>query len=620
MDTKTAHRDDEPFYEERRPRGSTRKALFWRVVLLVGSFALAQAVVSALSGRDASAPHECRVAPDDPEAIWSKIPPSSIDSLSWTPCYSGQECAMLMVPLDYSKPSGRQAGIAIYKVPSKLAPGDEKYKGPILLNPGGPGGSGVGLAIRLGTGLQKLVGEEFDIIGFDPRGVGRTTPQIVFFEDEAEGAAWRLRVEGDPLINSSADALTRQYARSQVQNAIANRTTAHASPYVSTALVARDMLSIVKAHGQDKLQYWGFSYGTILGATYAAMFPDNVGRLIIDGVVDADDYYAGSWSNNLIDTDTALRMILDACVAAGPTKCALYESTTDKVHARLTSIFDNLKKQPLPIYNSTSGREYGLVDYKLVRTALFMLLYSPNGGTNISADYPAQNFLNALAHVEKGDGLPFGRLTHLVPVEPPFSCSCPGEPGKPTVVPFLWLEASTAIACSDSDAAHADDTIEDLEEFFEELAKGTEFADQWAVTLACIGWRARPVERFAGPFVANTSFPLLLIGNTADPVTPLTHARKMSRGFDNSVVLHQDSAGHCSLSATSLCSAKIVREYFRDGKLPKNGTVCSVESTIFPTDAVAPRVHALSAEDFAVLEAWKEIAAAVEIPKLGRVL
>ncbi|EKM58437.1 uncharacterized protein PHACADRAFT_252751 [Phanerochaete carnosa HHB-10118-sp] len=516
-----------------------------------------------------------------------------------------------MVPLDYAVPNGLQAVISLVKVPSKFSPGDKNYRGPILFKPGGPGGSGVGFVAGSGATFQKLIGDEFDIVGFDPRGVSRTTPPVVVFKDQAEDATWRLRELEDPVPNTTADAVPRLWAKAQVFGMLVNQTAQGSAPYVGTALVARDMLNIMRAHGFDKIQYWGFSYGTVLGATFAAMFPDHVGRLIIDGVVDSENYYSGLWSNNLLDTDLALHTVLDACVAAGPLSCALYESTTEKVHDRLTAIFDNLKKQPLPVYSNETRIEYGLVDYKFARLALFGQLYSPYGRATL---YPSMLVLNALAQLEKGDGLPLGRLLGIVPVRAPFTCECPGDPRPPVVA---TPGALAAIVCADADPARAVDTVEDLEEHFVRMREHSEFADQWPLRVLCTGWKVKPVERFAGPFIGNTSFPMLLIGNTADPVTPLAHAQKMSRGFNNSVVLHQDSAGHCTFAATSICTAKVIREYFREGKLPKNGTVCPVESSIFPSDNEIRSVQALEGEDREVMEAWRKIRESFDVPKLG---
>lgn len=197
--------------------------------------------------------------------------------------------------------------------------------------------------------------------------------------------------------------------------------------------------------------------------------------------MDVED--VGLWSNNLLDTDKALRMILDACVAAGPSLCGLHESTTDKVHARLTAIYDTLKKSPLPVHNNITSREYGLVDYKLARRALYMLLYAPYGDTVRNANYPAMDLLRALANVEKGDGLALGRLVGIVPADAPFSCSCPGKPRLPIVV---TPDAGTALMCTDSDSARSKDTVEELEEYFRRMHEDSEFADQWLHRAFCV--------------------------------------------------------------------------------------------------------------------------------------
>jgi pimeloyl-ACP methyl ester carboxylesterase len=113
--------------------------------------------------------------------------------------------------------------------------------------------------------LQKMLGDDFDLVGFDPRGVGATTPKISLFSTQSERAAWDLQ-EGS-AINSTSDALSRMYARAQIWGKLAQDKASDTGQYVSTAVVARDMLSIVRANGREKLQYWGFSYGSILGAT-----------------------------------------------------------------------------------------------------------------------------------------------------------------------------------------------------------------------------------------------------------------------------------------------------------------------------------------------------------------
>ncbi|GJE89473.1 alpha/beta hydrolase [Phanerochaete sordida] len=605
-------------HEGPSPNAFLYRGVVWRSLVFICVCTVAKVALGLSVIKYSFPPQEAAsTTPEDPEVVWQHLPPSSVDSLQWVPCYAGKQCARLMVPLDYSVPNGPKAGIAMIKVPSKLSAEDENYRGPVLFNPGGPGISGVISVHRFGNMLQRLIGDEFDVVGFDPRGIAHTTPRFDVFADAAEAAAWRIRAAASPALNTTPDALSRWWAQAQVLGAVANRTTRSSSPYVSTASVARDMYSIVRAHGLDKLQYWGGSYGTVLGLTYAAMFPDKVQRLLIDAVVDIEDYYSGFWSNNLLDTDRGLRMVLQACVAAGPAYCSLYEPSTAAVYARFSAILNTLKRRPLAVYNNKTGTEYGLVDYTMTRSALFELLYSPYSRTKPSPGYyPAMEFLYALERAEKGFGLELGRITGVVPPNPEFTCDCPDEPSRRPPPPSFDPQAGIAIRCTDADAARAEDTVEELEEYFARLRDNSEFTDIWTPRVDCAGWRVRPVERFAGPFSADTSSPILFIGNTADPATPLANARRMSQAFNNSVVLHQDSAGHGSLAATSLCTAKAIRAYFKDGKLPPNGTVCGVESRMFP---VGTEIQlSLQGEDREVMDAWRGIRASVEIPKLGR--
>ncbi|GJE96255.1 alpha/beta hydrolase [Phanerochaete sordida] len=550
--------------------------------------------------------HHC-VSSESVESVWHTVPASNVESLTWVSCYSGAQCARMMVPLDYDNPTSAQAGIAIVKIPSKLSLDDKRYRGPILFNPGGPGGSGVDLIRSVGSSLQILLGDEYDIVGFDPRGISRTTPQVVVFPDSAEGAAWRLREQNSPAPNSTVDAIARIYGNAQVYGAVANVSAQDSAPYVSTAIVARDMLNIVRAHGSEKLQYWGFSYGTILGSTFAAMFPNHVERMVIDGVADVEDYYNGSWSGALRDTDKALRMVLDGCVSAGPEACALYETTTDEIHARLTAIYTHLKRSPMPVYDDT-GKNYGLIDYKVAREALFRLLAAPYSRGD---GYPAMELLDALAAAERGDALPLARVARIVPTRSPFKCACPGEPA-PRVA--NTADAKAAIACAD--AGPRFETLEDMEAEYSKMAELSEFADMWPIRGQCSGWKIRAAERYTGAFVANTSFPILLVGNTADPITPILHARRISKGFQNSVVLQQDSAGHCSLSATSFCTLMTIREYIRQGKLPANGTVCGILSTMFPGDVMIGQED-LEYETKAAINAWMNIRKSLEVSGFG---
>jgi len=406
--------------------------------------------------------------------------------------------------------------------------------------------------------LSIILGPQFDVVGFDPRGIARSKPFVSFFKNDVERVLWDL---GLKVVNNSGEGIGRTWARSQVLGQLASETDYGYLRHINTDQTARDMLRIVEAHGRSKIQYWGFSYGSVLGATFAAMFPDKVERLVLDGVVDSENYYATLWSNNLLDTDKALESFFTGCAEAGPHGCHFWAPTAEDIRQNLTALYDSIRSHPLPIKTKS---QYGLLDYSMLRMAVFASLYNP---------YAAFQFLaQSLAELAAGDGTKIFELLN----PPPYQCSC-GPSDRITSV----RDAQLAILCNDGDDVPGD--LESSQIYFDSLTNSSSWAEIWAgIRLGCVGWPKFPKDHFQGPFKATTSHPILLVGNTADPVTPLWSAKKMSRGFKDSVVLTQDSAGHASISAPSLCTQKYIRQYFAHGTLPEPGTVCEPIGKPFP--------------------------------------
>ncbi|KAJ6481027.1 hypothetical protein C8R45DRAFT_319408 [Mycena sanguinolenta] len=542
---------------------------------------------------------------------WESIAPT--EELIWTDCYSSQQCARLKVPLDYSRSDDASAAIALIRTPSAVPHDSPRYRGPVLINPGGPGGSGVDTVAAAGPLLSTIIGPEFDIVGFDPRGVGRSTPRISFFASRAERQIWAVEGAGTFSVNSSADALARGWARGIVLGQLAGKQDDGSLRFMTTDHTARDMLKIVQAHGREKLQYWGFSYGSVLGATFAAMFPQNVGRLVIDGVMDSEDYYATKWSKNLFDTDKTWMSFINGCVAAGPTGCALYAQTAAEIIEKVDRIYASVRARPIPVRTDTSS---GLVDWTTVRSAIFFSLYSPYTHFSIMA--------RALADLHERNGTMMFKIFK----KHEFQCVCDLAQYQFELLP----EASSGIICNDGERISPE--YEDVVGYYERLSETSSWADVWGrARMSCLAWPDFPKDHFQGPFVANTSFPILLVGNTMDPVTPLWAAKKMSEGFAGSVILTQDSPGvrgvvsliarnhtipqHCSIASVSLCTFKYIRQYFLDGTLPAPSTVCPVVIPLFPpgpsadvADGDQARVrfvNTLSAADRRLFEAGKEL-------------
>ncbi|KAF5372034.1 hypothetical protein D9615_008127 [Tricholomella constricta] len=501
------------------------------------------------------------------------------------------------------------------RIPSSLPRDSPDYRGPILINPGGPGGSGIDTVTLEGRLLSQIVGPQFDVLGFDPRGVGRSTPRASFFETAVErelfGGHDGVR-ESLSVLNTSADGLARAWARAKIVGQLAGERQREVLAHINTDQTANDMLSIVRAHGKEKLLYWGFSYGSVLGATFASMFPDKVERIVIDGVVDIENYYQSLWSTNLIDTDKAMDAFFTFCHAAGPFACPFYAPTPDLISANLTKLYESVTARPVPVRTATS---YGLVDYNRLRVSVFISLYTPWATWSKLA--------GALADLARGDGAPLFSILDGAP----FQCECDeGEEGFGVV-----RDAATAILCNDGDPVP--EAFEELEKYFEETTKKSQWAEIWSgVRTSCVGWPELPKTRFRGPFEGNTSFPLLVVGNTADPVTPLWAAKKTAKGFPSSVVLTQDSPGHCSISAPSVCTQMYIRDYFVKGTLPPPGTVCSVVGTPFPgvdisyasnteqitlgNKEVEQQVAEMSAEERVVYDAIRKLSESYNLPRM----
>ncbi|KAJ7499974.1 TAP-like protein-domain-containing protein [Mycena latifolia] len=483
---------------------------------------------------------------------WELIVPT--EELVWSDCYSDKQCARLKVPLNYSDLDGASAAIAMVRIHSIVPHDAPNYRGPILVNPGGPGGSGVELVVNKGSHISTIVGPEFDVIGFDPRGISHSTPRVSFFQSRIERELWATNADDTKVtsLNASEDALAREWARAIIEGQLAGKRDDGSLRFINTDYTARDMLRIVQAHGLGKLQYWGFSYGSLLGATFAAMFPGHVGRLVLDGVGDTEDYFATGWINNLIDTDKVWASFVDGCVAAGPEGCAFFAPTAEEISEKTDQLYASVRARPVPVRTTTS---FGLVDYSMLRRTIFQALYSPY------AVFPA--LARALAELTAGNGTALFRMFE----QPPFECDC-----DPSKYRFETVgEAGAAVVCNDGQRISP--AYEDLVENYYQMSKMSTWADMWEpIRMSCLAWPEFPKNNFQGPFVANTSFPLLLVGNTADPAAPLWAAKKMSQGFAGSVVLTQDSAGHCSISGPSLCTQQHIRQYFRDGILPAPGT------------------------------------------------
>lgn len=544
----------------------------------------------------------------EPWNPFAKIKPST--QLEWHPCDESLEdlkelrCARLTVPLDYHQQSGpiltRNAGevqIALMLLPAKNETAAvESAKSPLLINPGGPGGSGTLFQLAAGRALQTLFGDDQPILGFDPRGIVFTTPKADCWTPppECKGClpdyltglshrqGWATQVQDAGLVNSSNVALKFLDASFRSANdlcRVKHESLGGASilSHSSTAHVAQDMLSIVDAWDKwldreaasrgikptpnptrGKLVYWGFSYGSYLGSVFASMFPDRVGRVLLDGVVDAEEYSSDVWANSLRDADHIWGRFFDYCAEAGPT-CNLYRNGDNpaSIRQRYEAILLRLDEHPVTFIHPQYFYPH-LVRSEYVRRVIFGVLYFPVQG------FPALAMI--LNWLHEGN---YALFAQLVSDQLPM-CALP------VTFDLLATDATRAVMCADKKRP-VNLPLPELRAKYEKMAGISQFADVWSeVMLQCNGWNISKPHVRAPPFLLSdpnaspvtTSFPILFLSNTYDPVTPLTAAVKMALRFRDAGLVEQKTEGHSTLSSVSRCIARTVRDYVVHGKVP----------------------------------------------------
>ncbi|KAJ3100593.1 hypothetical protein HDU97_002123 [Phlyctochytrium planicorne] len=514
-----------------------------------------------------------------------------INSINWGPCTRFPEplqCATLNVPLNYLDPNdNRTIPLAVSRWPAT-----KPSRGAILVNRGGPGGSGVSFARSVATRLATALDGSYDVIGFDPRGIATSLPVIC-----APNPAVQNAMDGQEFIGVPG---TKEGVNVEVMDALGQLRAKGCQTfsafngewvkYISTAFVARDMDFIRKTIGQDLLNYIGYSYGTYIGMTYVNLFPNNVGRIIIDGVVDPTFYSTDIYSDGkgaLADSDDVLLGFAKECEQAGTTRCALADLASKvtispeliprkdgpgrMLYAAIRQSIKNLAAEPLVSINSSFP---GIVKSSDVIGYIFSLLYGPSGW-QASADTLAALFIQK-------DPNPFREENN-------------GITGPEDFCPTLQRSGSNgyhAVRCSDAE----DLTTTSREDVVIKASKPDRatFMAQKGTTvdgLTCRHW-TRPVERYQGPWNSKLNSKILIISSLLDPVTPLASAKKvhslLSPSNSSYFLLHK-GYGHTSNGQPGACTLRTIGNYFFNGTLLNEGkgatAECSPDFEIFPDRA-----------------------------------
>ncbi|GAB1691980.1 alpha/beta hydrolase [Krasilnikovia sp. M28-CT-15] len=503
--------------------------------------------------------------------------------LGWYHCFDYAECATVHLPLDYDQPAGAQVELAVLRVKAR----DQRHRiGTLFVNPGGPGGQGTAIAYYAPFFLGDGVLDRFDIVGFDPRGIG--------FSDNAQ--CFRSAREQDAVLSGlnvpfpfTRPEVTAYVAAAEQYGRACSSTGRPLSDAMSTAEAARDMDVLRRAVGDQKLTYLGFSYGTALGQYYANMFPDRVRALALDGVINPISWTGTAATRDMILDDRlrsadgaykALHEILVRCDRAGGTACVF--AVGDPV-ANFALIARRLRAAPLvyddPVFGPTTVTYADFVAFTLAN------LYDPGGYDNIVT---AARDLLVLTEPPAGtDAAARGRARHAL------TRQLHRLRDRITGRDFPYdnsLDAFLGVTCTDTrnprDAASwpARTAASDR--------RAPYFGRAWAwSTVGCARdtWTVRDEDAYTGPFDRRTAAPVLFVGDYYDPATNYLEAVGASRLLPGSRLLSSDSWGHTAYG-TSACVTDAVDAYLLRQELPPAGTVCTGD--IQPFTGVPPAAQA----------------------------
>jgi pimeloyl-ACP methyl ester carboxylesterase len=500
--------------------------------------AVAAALALALTLAACSAPPARTESTPVPSDVSAELEPFYTQTLEWEDCEDDMQCTTASAPLDWSDPSRDSIDLALVRNPAE----DGAPLGSVLVNPGGPGGSGYDfVADSLEYAVSPTLRSKFDVVGFDPRGVNRSSAVLCHTDTKQLDAFIYDIVPGeigsDAWITAASDA-NGAYGQQCVAN------TGDLLGYVDTVSAARDLDLLRAVLGDEKLNYLGFSYGTLLGATYAELYPENTGRLVLDGALDPTSSNFDVSITQAKGFESALRAFLADC--ANAEDCP-FSGTADDSMLKIRALLDRLDASPI---RAPDGRELGS---NSMTSAIVLPLYR-------EADWP---YLRQLFDtVMKGDATLAFTLADSYNGRDPVDGSYLDNS----------LEARLAINCLDY-AAQGDVTVmrqqaAELAAAAPVLGKQLSYGD-----VGCLQWPVkasteRPVIDAAG------SADILVVGTTNDPATPYSWAQALAEQLENGHLVTYEGEGHTAYNKSNACVDDTVDDFFVSGTVPAADPLC----------------------------------------------
>ncbi|HTJ66213.1 MAG TPA: alpha/beta hydrolase [Actinospica sp.] len=458
--------------------------------------------------------------------------------LVWKSCDKGYQCSDLTVPLNYADPSGATLKIAVVRKP---ATNKAQRIGSLVVNPGGPGGSGISYATS-GDVLDAGLLARYDLVGFDPRGVGQSDPVQCLTDSQMD------QFVDTPSNPDSAAELAKVQQESELFAQQCEAKSGALLPHVGTVDAARDMDILRAALGDKQLNYLGKSYGTLLGATYAQEFPQRVGKFVLDGAIDPNLTAEQENLTQAVAFDKELHLFLADCVRQSD--CPLGTTDPNAAFTKLKNWVAGLDAHPI------TGDGTRMLDEPYALTGISVAMYDQSWWPTLR---------QALTTALKGDGATLlamadayndrenGRFVDNE-IAANYAVNCVDHPDEATSV--AQIQASLP-------------TFEKQAPFFGPMV-------DWS-SLPCAYWKAATSDS-PHTIAARGSGPILVVGTTNDPATPYAWAEGLAKQLADGHLLTMNGDGHTAYRRGSTCIDSAVDAYYLTGALPASGTVCQQTS------------------------------------------
>ncbi|MFD7872162.1 alpha/beta hydrolase [Microbacterium sp. NPDC059771] len=513
-----------------RPLSRLRRAAALIAGLAVASVALSGCLYAMIPEQSARPAGEKE---PDTEGVAADLLPYYSQKLDWTECGTGFECTDVTAPLDWENPGSGEIQLAVVRHRA-----EGTAVGSLLTNPGGPGASGVDLVLSsLGYAVGPALVENYDVIGFDPRGVGGSTAVTCYDDAEMDDYLYGIPEAQRGSAEWEQELLDGHRAFAEACDANSDGIL----PYITTVNAARDMDLIRAVLGDKQLNYLGYSYGTFLGATYAQLYPEKAGRLVLDGAIDPSVPGLEVGATQALGFESALRAYMQNCLDSG--NCP-FSGSVDEAMADLGALLASADRTPL---ENGDGR---LMGADALMTAIIAALYSQD-----SWDYLTQALEEALQ----------------------------GDPTTAFVLADFYngrengtyidnsSEAFRAYNCmdypvEDDPAAEAAITAK--------IAEGAPtIAPYWTGPDPCEVWPYPPTGT-RGEIAAEGAGPIVVVGTTNDPATPYEWSESLADQLEEGVLITRVGEGHTGYNKGNTCVDDAVEGFLLDDVVPEDGLRC----------------------------------------------